>query len=42
MILLNLLKNNEKFEKSIKYYSKVIQNISQSHEFILKLKMEEG
>ena len=36
----NLLKNNEKFEKSIKYYSKVI--ISQSHELYPKAKDGRG
>ena len=38
----NLLKNNEKFEKSIKYYSKVIGNISQSHELYPKAKDGRG
>ncbi len=36
------LKNNEKFEKSIKYYSKVIQNILSSHELYPKAKDGRG
>ena len=35
------LKNNEKFKKSIKYYSKVLQKISNNHELFPKPKMEE-
>ena len=36
------LKNNEKFEESIKLYSKVLQNISQSHELYPKAKDGRG
>ncbi len=36
------LKNNEKFEKSIKFYSNVLQNISQSHELYPKAKDGRG
>ena len=36
------LKNNEKFKQSIKYYSKVIKNISKSHELYPKAKDGRG
>ncbi len=36
------LKNNQKFNKSIKYYSKVIKNISKSHELYPKAKDGRG
>ena len=36
------LKNNEKFEQSIKHYSKVIQNISNTHELYPKAKDGRG
>ncbi len=36
------LKNNEKFEQSIKFYSKVLENISQSHELYPKAKDGRG
>ena len=36
------LKNNEKFEKSIKFYSNVLQNISQSHELYPRAKDGRG
>ncbi len=36
------LKNNEKFEKSIKFYSKVLQNIPKSHELYPKAKDGRG
>ena len=36
------LKNNQKFEKSIKYYSKILQNITRSHELYPKVKDGRG
>ena len=36
------LKNNEKFEQSIKFYSKVLQNISKSHELYPRAKDGRG
>ncbi len=38
----NFLKNNEKFEKSLKYYSEVLKNISRSHELYPKAKDGRG
>ncbi len=36
------LKNNQKFKKSIKYYSKILQNITRSHELYPKVKDGRG
>jgi len=36
------LKNNQKFKKSIKYYSKILQNIKRSHELYPKVKDGRG
>ena len=40
--LAQFLKNNQKFKKSIKYYSKILQNISRSHELYPKVKDGRG
>ncbi len=40
--LAQFLKNNQKFKKSIKYYSKILQNIPRSHELYPKVKDGRG
>ena len=40
--LAQFLKNNQKFKQSIKYYSKVLQNISKTHELYPKAKDGRG